>query len=343
MGDVLALGVTHYPPLCGTDENMAWILKKMLQNPSLPEQFRTPAGWPAGMREEWGDDEGRAAAARHRAEMVGWLRRIRAELDAFRPDYVLMWGDDQYENFQEDLIPAYSISAHADFAFNPPPNNAWGESPEKTFRIAGAPKAAKQLASSLIQSGFETAYSYKPLHHPLGHAFSNGLMFLDYDRKGFPYPFVPFAINCYGRHVIAQHGGLPDFSRVLSEDELDPPGPTPQRLFEMGAATARFIKDSPYRVAIIASSGWSHAFLMAKTHGLWPDREADRQCFEWLRVGDYKALANYPTAQMEESGQQEILNWVCLAGALQELGRKPREIGLVDTWIFNSSKCFLIA
>ena len=46
---------------------------------------------------------------------------------------------------------------------------------------------------------------------------------------------------------------------------------------------------------------------------------------------------------MEKSGQQELLNWVFLAGALDELARTPREIGLVDTWIFNSSKCFLIA
>ena len=52
MGEALALGLTHYPPLCGTDENMAWILKKMLKTPRLPAQYRAGAGWPAGMREE---------------------------------------------------------------------------------------------------------------------------------------------------------------------------------------------------------------------------------------------------------------------------------------------------
>ena len=34
---------------------------------------------------------------------------------------------------------------------------------------------------------------------------------------------------------------------------------------------------------------------------------------------------------------------MCLTGALSELGRKPKETGFVDTWIFNSSKTFLIA
>jgi hypothetical protein len=34
---------------------------------------------------------------------------------------------------------------------------------------------------------------------------------------------------------------------------------------------------------------------------------------------------------------------MCLAGAMSELKRKPKETGFVDTWIFNSSKAFLIA
>jgi hypothetical protein len=34
---------------------------------------------------------------------------------------------------------------------------------------------------------------------------------------------------------------------------------------------------------------------------------------------------------------------MCLVGALSELGRKPKESEFIDTWIFNSSKCFLLA
>ena len=30
-------------------------------------------------------------------------------------------------------------------------------------------------------------------------------------------------------------------------------------------------------------------------------------------------------------------------GVLAELDRKPMETEFIDTWIFNSSKCFLIA
>jgi len=342
MAEILTAGISHYPPLAGHDEQMSWILKVMLTNPQLPEKFRSPDGWPEPMRAEWGTDEGKSAAVRHREMLVGWLRKVRAAIDDFSPDFILIWGDDQYENFKEDIVPPYSVSAHKTFEFSPPPRNVWDEPADKKFCLPGNVEAAKYLASRLIEAGFDTAYSYKPLHHPLGHAFANAVFYLDYDRKGFPYPIIPFAINCYGRRIIAQRGGLPRFDRQLDAADLDPPAPTPRRLFDLGAATARIFADSPWRVALLASSGWSHAFLTAKTRLLYPDTEADRRLYHALCAGDYQLWRNYPGAAVEDCGQQEILNWMCLAGAMDALRQKPAETGFVDTWIFNSSKCFLI-
>ena len=73
MAEILALGISHYPPLTGRDDRMAGILRRMLRNPKLPEHLRTPEGWPAPMRAEWGDDQGTSSAARHRADLVGWM------------------------------------------------------------------------------------------------------------------------------------------------------------------------------------------------------------------------------------------------------------------------------
>jgi hypothetical protein len=342
MADIVALGISHYPPLIGHDDKMSWILRRMLQNPKLPETLRSPAGWPEPMQAEWGDDQGTAAAGRHRAALVEWMRKVRAALDDFRPDFVLIWGDDQYENFREDVIPPYCISAYDGYRFSPPANNVWNET-GRSFELRGDRAAAKMLASRLIEQGFDVAYSYKPLHHPIGHAFANAVMYLDYDRRGFDYPIVPFAVNCYGRYVVSQRGGWPTFDRELSDDDLDPPAPAPWRLFDLGAATARILRDSPYRVALLASSGWSHAFLVAKHHFLYPDTAADRRMYDRLCAGDYGAWRSYSGRAVEESGQQEILNWMCLVGALDALKLKPRETGFVDTWIFNSSKAFLIA
>ena len=112
MAEILALGISHYPPLSGHDHRMATILQRMLQNPDLPPHLRTPEGWPAGMRAEWGEDRGTTSAAAHRAALVGWMERTRAALDAFNPDFILLWGDDQYENFREDCVPPFSILAY---------------------------------------------------------------------------------------------------------------------------------------------------------------------------------------------------------------------------------------
>ena len=343
MAEILTVGISHYPPLHGSDQRMTWIHKHLLTNPKLPEHLRTPSGWPAPMQAEWGTDEGTTSAKAHRERLVGCLRKVRAAIDDFKPDFVLIWGDDQYENFREDIIPPYCISAHPSFEFGPPASNVWGEPLEKRFRLPGQQAAGKFLASQLLESGFDAAYSYKPLHDALGHAFSNAILYLDYDRTGFNYPILPFSINCYGRLVIAQQGGVPRFKKTLSAEDLDPPAPSPKRLFDLGAATARILAASPWRVALLASSGWSHAFLVPKNQYLHPDTAADRKLYEALRTGDYQTWRDYPASAIEDSGQQEVLNWACLAGALSELKRIPAHTDFVDTWIFNSSKCFLIA
>jgi hypothetical protein len=96
-------------------------------------------------------------------------------------------------------------------------------------------------------------------------------------------------------------------------------------------------------VAILASSGWSHAFLTKKNHFLWPDTPSDERMYEALRTGDYDVWRNTTGRAVEDAGQQEILNWMCLAGALKELGRKDFDTDFVSTWIFNSSKAFLVS
>jgi catalytic LigB subunit of aromatic ring-opening dioxygenase len=343
MGAILGLGVTHVPLLAGRDEDMARILRRVLEDPDLPAEYRVPDGWPEAMRREWGEDEGLGAARRHREALVAWFRKARRLLDDFAPDLVVIWGDDQYENFKEDIIPSFCVLAYESIEHRPWANarwdNVWKEPKETSFAYKGHRSAAKVLTTGLLEEGFDLSYAYRPLHHPLGHAFMNTLLFLDYDRQGFPYPVIPFQVNCYGRRVIAQHGGLGKIAS-LSEDEFDPPSPSPARCFDLGRATARVMADSPWRVALIASSSWSHAFLTPKHHLLYPDVEADRAMYEWLRAGDYQAWRHASLDAIEDSGQQEMLNWMCLVGAMAELGRKPKESDLVETYLFNSSKCF---
>lgn len=350
VAEILGLGLSHYPPLSGTDADMAGILRWTLEDPVVPAAHRDPANWPLLAQEEWGDDEGQAAAARHREALVAGFRRTRAALDAFQPDAVLVWGDDQYENFREDVIPPYAVLAYDDMTVTPWAQasessdmvgkpNAWDEPADTSFEIKGRPDIAKHLVSELLERGIDAAYAYKPLHHPgLPHAFLNAVLYLDYERRGFPYPVIPFPINCYGRRVISYKGYI---SRMGDERELDPPSPQPNRLMEVGAEVARVLAASPWRIAVVASSSWSHAFLCDKTYRLRPDTSSDRCLYDAMVKGDLEVWRQTPLAAMEEAGQQELLNWFPLLGAMSALGRPtPSWSDFTETEIFNSNKVF---
>lgn len=348
MAEILGLGLTHYPPLARPDELMPGLLKWTLQDPDIPAEQKDPANWPESMRAEWGDDEGVTAAASHRARLLDGFNRCRQALDEFKPDVVLVWGDDQYENYKEDVIPAFSVLAYDqaelkpwDHDFGTP--NVWNESADTEWTLKSHQEAGKYLASRLIEADLDVAYAYEPLHGGWGHAFTNTVAFLDYEReKGWDYPTLAFHVNCYGRSVIVHRGIMSRFADALPEPEMDPPSPSPDRCFKLGQETAKALRDSPWRVAIIASSSWSHAFLTDKTWRLHPDIESDRRYYDALAKGDYDAWQGVPLSDVEEAGQQEMLNWFCLVGAMSELGRTPTYTDFVETHVLNSNKCFAI-
>jgi hypothetical protein len=343
MGEILGVGATHYPPGLVPDEYKPWPLARMLKGDRIPDHLKNPANWPEPMRQEWGEDEGITAHKAHRAQVFEAFRRIRREIDAFNPDFILIWGDDQYENFREDIIPPFCVLAYDDYEFQPfhrlgERPNIWGEPHDQVFKARGHHEAGRYLASGLLEAGVDMAYAYKPLHGDgLGHAFANTLLFLDLDRQGFHYPVLPVAVNCYGSNVIRMRGGA-----GVHADEPDPPSPSPRRCFEVGQATARVIRDSPWRVVLMASSSWSHAFLTEKNGWAYPDLEADRALLEHLKHGDYHKWKDVKLSQIEESGQQEVLNWFCLVGAMSELGRPMELLTWAETWTFNAPKCMAL-
>jgi hypothetical protein len=351
VGEIVGIGLSHYPPLSGLDEEMSGILRWTLEDPAIPASYKDPRNWPEQMRLEWSDDCGRAAAVEHRRALVAGFDRLRAAIDEFEPDLILIWGDDQYENFREDVIPPFSVLAYEDLDVTPWSSaqhssdmkgraNVWGEPPDATVTVRGHRDAALHLVSALLDRGVDVSYSYRPLHHEgLAHAFLNTLLYLDYHRRGFHYPVVAFPVNCYGRRVISYKGFL---SRFSDEADFDPPSPSPNRLIEVGAATARVLRDSEWRVAVVASSSWSHAFLCDKTWRLHPDMDSDRGLYRALAAADYTAWHDVSLAELEDAGQQEMLNWFALIGAMEELTMAPTWTTMVESYVFNSNKVFAL-
>jgi hypothetical protein len=351
MGNVLGAGVTHHPGFLGPDQDLGRLLRLTLKSDKVPARFKDQDSWPVAMRAEWGTDEGLTAARRHRQQVFDDFRKVRARIVAFRPDFVLIWGDDQYEQFKEECVPPFNVFIVDELLsqpylttspVNPGAANFWGEPVETTFRYRGHRQAAGYLTQRLLEAEFDVAYAYRVRDgHPLPHSFLNTLMYLDCDRAGFEWPVVPFHVNCYGSTVIRSRGSIGHL-RDDGGQVFDPISPTPKRCFDLGRAIARIVRESPWRVVLMASSSWSHAFLTEKNGWMWPDREADWARFEDLRDGRYARFRDLTIAEIEDAGQQELLNWICLAGALTELHFKPEFIDYAESYIFNSNKCMAV-
>ena len=357
MGEILGSGITHYPPLLFDRGTYADILRRVMASPVVSDAAKDPAAWPAPMREEHSNEATRAAE--HQQRMIDAFRHVRRVIDDFAPDAIVMFGDDQYENFREDCLPPFCVLArdhiesrpfHRDVLGAPPTPNVWGEDPDTLFVHRGDKPLAIHLTNELCERGFPVAASLINSHHAdegptaLTHAFLNALLYLDWDRRGFDYPIVPVQVNAYGKQVVPNRGGIAHLDPSTKDepfgDEPGPPAPSPAACAHLGAMTREILQEMPGRYVIMATSGWSHAFLTAKHSYLYPDVEADRRHLADLREATFGDWAKITNDEIDNAGDQEFRNWICLAGAMD--GYSAEIVEYLETYIFNSNKCFAI-
>lgn len=356
MGQVLGMGMTHYPLFLGKTDEYTSSLRRTLASPLVPEEMKDPRRWPAPMQAEWADRA--SLASQHQERMIEAVRALRAAIDSFGPDAVIIFGDDQYENFKEDCVPPFCVYLFDEMRSQPylrnsllRAGNAWDEAPDTVFCHRGDKVLAKELASGLIERDFPIAYSFTNSHYAdqhgpsmLTHAFLNALLYLDFDRRGFEYPVIPIQVNCYGKDVVRSRGAIghldPASRGKPFGNEYGPPGPTPASCYRLGRMVGQLLEERSGRYVVIGSSGWSHAFLVAKHHWLWPDVEMDSSRLADLHAGRQASWAELTNAEIDDGGEQEFKNWICLAGAMG--GRRANVIDYLETYVFNSDKCFAV-
>jgi hypothetical protein len=255
MGQVLGLGLSHYPgPLVPVEHWSHMLARNVKVGRIPPAVYANRVAWPAPMRAEWGDDQGRTAAVRHRDRLRAGYAALRGELDAFAPDLVLVFGDDQFENFRLDGVPAFCAYLFDELTCFPygggkipfeTDQNAFGLPPDTALAVRGHREAARALVTHLIDNGFDLAWAGATRHAAgLAHSFANTVLFLDLPAAGrdFHYPLIPLHVNCYGGQLLtgAARGAGADAPAFVS-----PPSPTPARCFALGAAIGKFFAQSP--------------------------------------------------------------------------------------------------
>ena len=222
-------------------------------------------------------------------------------LKAAKPDVVVVFGDDQQEQFHDDNMPMFAIY-HGKGLPVVKHNNlrpaAWKDAEEKGWaETAPEYEAASDLADHLIRALTDAEFDITRCNKlraeiGVGHAFS----FL-YRRvlPGSKVPMVPVMVNTY----------------------YPPNQPTPKRCYAFGQAVRKAIEtwDSNKRVAVLASGGLSHVVI---------DEEIDAMVIDGLKNKKPEVLFQLPRKKLH-GGTSEILNWVALAGAMENRDLKYLE------------------
>jgi hypothetical protein len=211
------------------------------------------------------------------ARCAGALAELRARLDAARPDVLIVFGDDQEEQFSPANTPALAVYAGPQFAgyrvsrFEgvPLPDTVRAERPktgEHWAAVPGYPEFAQHLTAGLVLRGFEPALmeSLPAPDEGMSHAIMRPLHCL---RPGFDLPTVPVFINCY-------HG----------------PRPTGRRCYQLGHAVSELIESWPpdERVAVIGSGGLWHTPL---EDGATIDEQFNADVLAAVRSGGARLMA----------------------------------------------------
>lgn len=334
MAEILGLGITDFPYL-RVSGSMNGVLKAALtRGEHMKPEMKDPANWPEPMRREWGEDEGLTSSGPSRERQVAELRKIRAALDEFKPDFIVIWSKDHMESLQRYALPPYWIEAHEQTVTKPfgPRENIFGEDPNREVLLKGHPEGAKTIVRALQEAHLNPTYSLVPMHpNGLTHTFQGGIVHLDWDRRQFETPVVPFPIDPFGLRE-----RLPEGMSPLQPGHLYP---IPASMaFEIGAVTARALKASPWKVALVAATGWSHTQNTSWERGwVHPNMEGDRKRYEEWSTNKFDTWQNFSYEEFEEYGQWEHLCWITLAGAMTEIGATMAHSDYQENWCFNSN------
>jgi hypothetical protein len=302
---VLGIGTSHSPQLTVPWQDWQLMREKdetdtRLDYPALLEKAKTV--YPNLAAELTQDKfEQRYDACQQGIKKLGKILR-QAEVEA-----IVIFGDDQHEQFGDANMPAMAIYHGETCAIKRkergPNAAAWlaveaDHWENKYPEYPAQPRLAKHLIESLTEQEFEvTRCSELREDVGIGHAFS----FLY--RRLWPdcdVPIVPIMVNTY----------------------YPPNQPTPRRCYGLGQAVTKAVGswDGAKRVAIMGSGGLSHVVI---------DEELDRFVLDGLLGQDPDKLATIPRPKMR-GGTSEILNWVALAGASEHL--TPNLIDYVPTY-----------
>ena len=141
-------------------------------------------------------------------------------------------------------------------------------------------------------------------------------------------PICPFRkCDMHSSHDVVGRGW--DFEYHSTRDEID--------LLQCRSCRLIFPRGIPVEAALCVIYP-PHYYSFAETES--PNRlvMAVRAWMTRRKGSKYRSMVSTPLADVVDAGQQEMLNWFCLMGAMSELNGKLTWSQFVETYVFNSDK-----
>jgi 3-O-methylgallate 3,4-dioxygenase len=225
------------------------------------------------------------------------MQRMKAEIASARLDALVIVGDDQYELFRDEHMPAIALYYGETIRNAPQKPLAEGDwyrraqmrrlEEEREVHYPCHPRLALHLINALVEQEFDvSALSALSGAQYEGHAYS---FVHRWYLKDAPLAIVPVFLNTYN----------------------PPNAPLPKRCVKLGAALKDAIAAYPadLRVGVIASGGLSHFAV---------DEPLDRAILQAMRDKDHGFLAALDPRRLK-AGSSEIRNWLVVARAAADL------------------------
>jgi aromatic ring-opening dioxygenase catalytic subunit (LigB family) len=201
---------------------------------------------------------------------------LRKDLEAAKPDVLIVVANDQFVNFFWNNIPTFFVTIG---------DEVKGKFTRHHFHY----RNHKDLGKAIIRAGMEKGIDFSYGEHiELQHTQNVPLYFLLPEPK---IPILPVYVNTW----------------------VDP-APSPRRCYQVGELIREVADNSKDRVAILATGGLSHFPGSPRIGEI--DEEFDHKLLKAMREGHGKSLVDYSVQDLLRAGDTEFLNWMVVVGAV---------------------------
>jgi 2,3-dihydroxyphenylpropionate 1,2-dioxygenase len=201
---------------------------------------------------------------------------LRADMEAARPDVLIVVANDQFVNFFWNNVPTFFVTVA---------DEVKGQFTRHNFHYRNHKELGRAIVRRGMQQGIDFSFGE---HIELQHTQVVPLYFLLREPK---IPILPIYVNTW----------------------VDP-APSPRRCYQVGELIREVADQSNERIAILATGGLSHFPGSPRIGEI--DTRFDHKLLQLMREGKGGSLADYSVEELLQAGDSEFLNWMVVVGTV---------------------------